>query len=28
MSNDLAFEPVHALSARIASGDLSPVDLI
>lgn len=28
MSNDLAFEPVHALSTRIASGALSPVDLM
>lgn len=28
MPNDLAFEPVHSLSARIASGDLSPADLM
>ena len=28
MTNDLAFEPVHALSTRIASGALSPVDLM
>ena len=28
MSSDLAFEPVHVLSARVASGDLSPVDLM